>query len=195
LDRRSLNSFFLHIFCIAFLLTNIHCRYFTEEIPDKSGLVELNFIQPDGSRLDKEFWAKGKSILYFGFSHCPDMCPFALTNLGRAHLILGPLSKEFRFVFVTLDPERDAPNVLANYVKQFPGEKLHALSPSNESMKSIESLFNIVRKKVDNGSSYSIDHSNFIYVLDENLKQIAVYPGGISATELAKRLREMSDRN
>ena len=119
-------------------LLQLQCNLFVTESFDRSNLKNLNFTLPDGTSLDPKYWNKGKSVIYFGFSHCPDMCPFALTNFGRASMILGPLAREFRFVFITLDPERDAPSVLASYVNQFPGKNLQALSPANTSLLELE---------------------------------------------------------
>ncbi len=181
------------IACIIEIFGTLNCRNVLGKSDDRSELQSLKFVMPDGHVLPREFWTEGKSVIYFGFSHCPDMCPSALTNFGRAALILGPKAKNFRFVFITLDPDRDHPSLLANYVHQFPSEKLVALSPSLESLATVQSLFQIVRKKVESQAGYSIDHSNFIYVLDENLNQLAVYPGGTSATILAKSLREIDN--
>ncbi len=179
------------IFFILFFLGLFSCSPFTSP-NDKSEIEALKFTKPDGSQLDARFWRKGKSLIYFGFSHCPDMCPLALNTFGRTALILGPKSNDYRFIFVTLDAERDSPSLLANYVKQFPANRLIALSPSNQSLVELEKIFHILRKKVKDRDSYTIDHSNFIYLLDGNLNQIAIYPGGISAVTLANELRNIS---
>ncbi|WP_425324563.1 SCO family protein [Leptospira vanthielii] len=153
----------------------------------------LSFVNPDGSLLKPNFWSEKKSVLYFGFSHCPDMCPLALTNFGRASLILGEKSNRFRFIFVTLDPERDSPATLKNYVQNFPGKNLTALSPNAESLIKLTDLFGIVREKVGEGNNYRINHSNFIYVLDENLNTLTSFPGGVSGNALATKLRELAE--
>lgn len=121
------------------------------------------------------------------------MCPLALTNFGRASLILGEKSNRFRFIFVTLDPERDSPTTLKNYIQNFPGKNLTALSPNAESLSKLTDLFGIVREKVGEGKTYRIDHSNFIYVLDEDLNTLANFPGGVSANALATKLRELAE--
>ncbi|TGM56187.1 SCO family protein [Leptospira biflexa] len=152
----------------------------------------LGFVLPNGESIDPKFWKEKKSVLYFGFSHCPDMCPLALTNFGRASLILGEKAKDYRFVFITLDPERDSPSTLDKYVQNFPSKNLTALSPNVESLEALTSMFGIVREKVGEGKSYRIDHSNFIYVLDEKLNTIKTFPGGVSANALATELRKLS---
>ncbi|WP_246047094.1 SCO family protein [Leptospira ognonensis] len=176
-------------------MISVKCKLLTNVSDDRTPLENMSFTLPDGRSLDSKFWREGKSIIYFGFSHCPDMCPLALNQFARASLILGPLAKEFRFIFITLDPERDHPALLAGYVRQFPGKSLYALSPSNDSLHQIEGLFHVTSKKVKMQGSYTIDHSNFIYVLDEKLHQIKAYPGGISSVELANQLRVLAKSN
>lgn len=150
---------------------------------------QLGFVLPNGMSLDPKFWKEKKSVLYFGFSHCPDMCPLALTNFGRASLILGEKAKNFQFVFITLDPDRDSPATLEKYVQNFPSKNLTALSPNVASLVLLTKMFGIVREKVGEGNSYRIDHSNFIYVLDENQNSLKTFPGGVSANTLATELR------
>lgn len=147
-------------------------------------------MDPEGQLISSDFWKEKKSVIYFGFSHCPDMCPLALTNFGRTSLILGEKAKEFRFIFITLDPARDSPNVLKNYVNTFPGKQLTALSPSIDTLQRLQNDLGVVRKKIGNDSDYRIDHSNFIYVFDENGKPLSNYLGGLSANALANHLRE-----
>ncbi|WP_246052275.1 SCO family protein [Leptospira idonii] len=151
----------------------------------------MDFRSPEGDRLDPEFWKEKKKVLYFGFSHCPDMCPTALTSFGRASLILGDKANKYRFVFVSLDPERDSPEKLKTYVTGFPGKNLTALSPAPETMKKLHEVFPILHRKVNTNGSYMIDHTNLIFVIDEELNQIASIPGGVSATALAEKLREI----
>ncbi|MDF3819743.1 SCO family protein [Leptospira sp. 96542] len=152
---------------------------------------DLHFVNPSGEQVKPEFWSQKKSVLYFGFSHCPDMCPLALTNFGRASLILGEKAKNFQFVFISLDPERDSPSTLKNYIQMFPGKQLTAVSPDLETMNHLINLFGLVRKKSNDTEKYMIDHSNFIYVLDKDLSSLGNFPGGTSANVLATKLREM----
>ncbi|TGL15555.1 SCO family protein [Leptospira meyeri] len=177
------------VFILLVLTFSFFCKSKEDQI--KEEWKHLSFVKPDGGLLEPKFWSEKKSVLYFGFSHCPDMCPLALTNFGRASLILGEKSHRFRFIFVTLDPERDSPATLKNYIQNFPGKNLTALSPNAESLTKLTDLFGIVREKVGDGKNYRIDHSNFIYVLDEDLNTLANFPGGVSANALATKLREL----
>ncbi|WP_411823839.1 SCO family protein [Leptospira sp. 'Mane'] len=179
----------------AFVLVTFNCKNsFSSGDKLDDSFLDLKLVNPDGELLDPKFWTRKKSVLYFGFSHCPDMCPMALTNLGRASLILGDKNKDFQFVFITLDPDRDAPSTLKNYIGGFPGKNLTALSPDLESLGKIANIFGVISKKVKTNESYAIDHSNLIYVIDENLNQLMKLPGGTSATGIATSLRELDSR-
>ncbi|MDZ4726044.1 MAG: SCO family protein [Leptospira sp.] len=186
--------FYLHL-ALSLMCFTMNCHYLGDASRDKSEISHLKFTLPNGNLLSPEFWNKGYTVLYFGFSHCPDMCPLALTNFGRASLILGPLGNQVRFVFVTLDTERDNPTLLENYSKQFPGGKLVALSPTNESILRLGEIFGLINKKVNFGNSYTVEHSNFIYILDENINQIAALPGGTSANVISEQLRKIIIKN
>jgi len=179
----------------AFVLVAFNCKNsFSSGDKLDDSFLDLKLVNPDGELLNPKFWTRKKSVLYFGFSHCPDMCPMALTNLGRASLILGDKNKDFQFVFITLDPDRDAPSTLKNYIGGFPGKNLTALSPDLESLGKIADIFGVISKKVKTNESYAIDHSNLIYVIDENLNQLMKLPGGTSATGIATSLRELDSR-
>ncbi|TGM75654.1 SCO family protein [Leptospira levettii] len=178
--------FFIFIFFVSFACQSKN--ELNQEVWNR-----LGFVLPNGLSLNPKFLSEKKSVLYFGFSHCPDMCPLTLTNFGRASLILGERAKDFQFVFITLDPERDSPATLEKYVKNFPSKNLTALSPNVESLETLTKIFGIVKEKVGDGNSYRIDHSNFIYVLDQNQKTIKTFPGGVSANALATELRKISE--
>ncbi|BDA77503.1 hypothetical protein LPTSP3_g04330 [Leptospira kobayashii] len=197
MDRRDLKSllkskFWIYSALLFVFASVFHCKnQFSTGAKLPDSFLNLKLVNPEGQSLDPDFWTRKKSVLYFGFSHCPDMCPMALTNLGRASLILGDKGKDFQFVFITLDPDRDAPSTLKNYINGFPGKNLTALSPDLESLGKISDLFGVIAKKVKANESYAIDHSNLIYVIDENLNQLIKLPGGTSAQAIATSLREL----
>ncbi|MCZ8342575.1 MAG: SCO family protein [Leptospira sp.] len=168
------------------IITNTNC---TNNVLDTNHWEQYQFVTPEGKSLESSFWKSKKSVIYFGFSHCPDMCPLALTNFGKASMILGDKSGQFQFVFITLDPNRDSPELLNKYTKQFPGKNLIALSPSNQTLIQLKEDLGVIGRKVGDGKNYLMDHSNIIYVIDETGKSIANFPGGISANTLATKLR------
>lgn len=114
---------------------------------------------------DRDF--RGRFMLvYFGFTNCPDVCPAGLQVMAAALDKLGPKSARIAPVFVTLDPERDSPQVLADYLGSFPGTI--GLTGSVDAVQAAARAYRVYFKKVkDAGSSapYTIDHTSIIYLM------------------------------
>lgn len=126
---------------------------------------QLSLSDQYGQRRDlKDFQGK-VLILYFGFTQCPDVCPTALTRAVEVMKGLGPLSDQVQLLFVTLDPERDKPEMLQAYMQAFDARFL-ALTGSVSEVKKAADEFRIYFKKVPTGSSYTVDHSAVTYLLD-----------------------------
>jgi len=112
---------------------------------------------------------KGKAILlFFGYIHCPDVCPTTMLNLKQAMNLLGKRSDEVQVLFVTLDPERDSQEVLAKFVPSF-DSRFIGLRGSVAEINATAKVFKIFASKVqsEGGSDYTIDHSAGLYVFDK----------------------------
>jgi cytochrome oxidase Cu insertion factor (SCO1/SenC/PrrC family) len=114
---------------------------------------------------------KGKpTIIYFGFTYCPDVCPTSLLILQTALEQMGPeKAKKIRPVFMSVDPERDTPAVLKDYLGNV-GPEFIGLTGSVEQVAAAAKAFRVYHQKVPNkaGDSYTVDHSSIFYVLDRN---------------------------
>ncbi len=109
---------------------------------------------------------KGKVVmLYFGFVQCPDVCPTALARAVETKRLLGPDGDKLQLLFVTVDPERDAPEVLKNYMAAFDPSFL-ALYGSAERTRQTADHFKVYYRKVPTGSSYTMDHTATSYLFD-----------------------------
>ncbi|MBM9501921.1 SCO family protein [Leptospira sp. 201903071] len=131
-------------------------------------------------------------LVYFGFSHCPDMCPRALLDMSAAVQELGVAGNDLTPVFISVDPERDSPELLAKYVKQFPSERLVALTGNKNTLGVLQSAFGAVSKKVSNPSiegGYTVDHTVFLYIVDEQSRILATFPGGMDGKTIAKEVK------
>jgi protein SCO1/2 len=111
---------------------------------------------------------KGKVVVvFFGFTQCPDVCPTALTDLAEVKRLLGPQGDKLQGIFVSVDPERDTPEVLKAYMTNFdPG--FLALRPTAEQLPEVAKAFKIFYKKVEGPTptSYTMEHSAGSYVFD-----------------------------
>jgi protein SCO1/2 len=104
-------------------------------------------------------------LIFFGFVRCPDACPAELFKLALAMKRLGPLSEHVQVLFVTLDPERDTPQVLKGYVTAF-DPRFVGLTGSTADIDRTAMSFYVEYARVGRGADYTIDHSTSTFVLD-----------------------------
>jgi protein SCO1 len=109
---------------------------------------------------------RGKVVmLYFGFVQCPDVCPTALARANEVMAQLGAQAARVQLLFVTVDPERDTPALLREYMGAFnPG--FVALTGSAEQIKAAADEFRVYYRKVPTGSTYTMDHTALTYLFD-----------------------------
>ena len=106
-------------------------------------------------------------VLYFGFMNCPDVCPTTLAALRQAMIVLGPDAERVQVLFVTVDPERDTPALLEQYVKSF-DLRFGGLTGSLEEITAAAKQFKIFFAKSAGKApgTYSVDHSTQAYLID-----------------------------
>ena len=109
---------------------------------------------------------RGKAlVLLFGFAHCPDVCPTTLADIAGALKQLGPDAERVQVAMVTVDPERDTPEVLKKYVTAFDPRFL-GLRGDLAATKKVAGDFKIYFEKRKQGETYTVDHSAQSYVID-----------------------------
>jgi protein SCO1/2 len=113
---------------------------------------------------DRDF--RGRLMLvYFGYTHCPDACPTALQDMATALDDLGSRRQEVAALFITVDPERDTPSVMKDYVASF-GAGITGLSGSTEAVMAAARAYRVYFAKQPKADGYDMDHSSIIYVMD-----------------------------
>lgn len=121
---------------------------------------------------------KGKAVvLFFGFTHCPDVCPTTMADLKQAMTLMGDKSDEVQVLFVTVDPQRDTQEVLAQFVPSFDPRFIGLWGSLQETAETLGN-FKIYYSKVkgNNQNDYTIDHSAGMYAFDKTGK-IRLYMG------------------
>ena len=109
---------------------------------------------------------RGKAVvLFFGFTQCPDVCPTTLVDISNSLKKLGPDAERVQVLFVTVDPERDTPKVLAEYVAAF-DPRIVALRGDAAATQRVAKEFKIYYEKRKQGDGYTVDHSAQSYVVD-----------------------------
>jgi protein SCO1/2 len=140
-------------------------------------------------RTDKDF--RGKlTLVYFGFTYCPDVCPTDLQNIGLALDRLGESAERVQPLFITVDPERDTPEHLKDYVPMF-HPRLIGLTGNAAAIRSASDAYKVYYAKVPNerGDDYTIDHTAYIYLMGVDGNYIGFFPPGTSPDRLAEMLR------
>jgi protein SCO1/2 len=143
---------------------------------------------------DEDF--RGKLLLiYFGYTYCPDVCPTDLQQIGLAIDGLGAEAEAVQPLFITLDPERDTAGHLADYVPLF-HPQLIGLTGSAEQIRRVALAYKVYYAKYPPDSpDYVIDHSAFIYLVDEAGKYIGFFPPGTTADRMIEIITpHLSDR-
>jgi len=130
-------------------------------------------------------------LVYFGFTTCPDICPTDLQAIGLAMDRLGADAGDVQPLFITLDPERDTREHLADYVTMF-HPRLLGLTGSAEAVRSAADAYRVYYKRVDfdkGDGYYTVDHSAFIYLMDRDGKYLGFFPPGTSAEKMVEMIR------
>jgi protein SCO1/2 len=129
---------------------------------------------------------KGKVVaVFFGFTQCPDACPTALAQIADLIRRLGPDGARVQGIFVTVDPQRDTPEVLAQYVKAF-HPSLIALRGTPREVEKTAKEFRVyygLNRKPGDGGSYTVDHSATIFVFDPRGRARLLYSSSFDRGE------------
>ena len=135
---------------------------------------------------------KGKwTLVYFGYTHCPDACPTALNDISIALEDLGAQRDAVRPVFITVDPERDTPEALKAYVTSFDAPIL-ALTGTPEQVAQAAKGYRVYyAKHPEAGGDYSMDHSSVIYVMDPQGRFTASFTHESTPEQIAERLKKL----
>jgi cytochrome oxidase Cu insertion factor (SCO1/SenC/PrrC family) len=140
-------------------------------------------------RTDTDF--RGKLMLvYFGFSFCPDVCPTDLMTIGQAVDKLGPDGDALQPLFVTVDPDRDTPAHLADYVPSF-HSRLLGLTGDAAQIRDAARLYRVYYAKVaiEGAAEYTVDHSGFIYLMDRDGKYLGFFPPGTPSDRMVEVIK------
>ncbi len=133
---------------------------------DAAGRYRL--VDSTGALFDRASLKGQPYLTYFGYTHCPDMCPAMLGKLTRARAKIGKDGQDLRIVFITIDPERDTPERLASFIAQTSGPVI-ALTGSPETIgKVADSAAVFVKRIPQPDGSYMIEHTTSVFIYDRD---------------------------
>lgn len=132
-------------------------------------------------------------LLYFGYTHCPDVCLLTLADLTRINQQIGSAASNFRYVFISVDGQRDTPQILASYFEQRDVQQfMIGLSGNDATLAQIASDYNLQYElhtdEIDASGSYPVDHTASIFLLDREGHLITVFAYGTSPQTISDYL-------
>jgi protein SCO1/2 len=160
------------------------------ELPLASIGGPFTLVGSDGKPFSSSQLAGRPFAIFFGFTHCPDVCPVTLARLAKLRRALGKGDKAFEIVFVSVDPERDGPAEVGTYAKAF-ATPIIGLTGSPAQIEQVKKSYGIFSAKVAQaGGGYSVDHTATTLLMDKAGKFVAtIAPDEPDATALDKLRR------
>jgi protein SCO1/2 len=129
-------------------------------------------------------------LVFFGFTHCPDVCPTTLFEVSEIFRRLGPDADKAAALFITVDPERDTPAVMKDYLANF-DPHLRGLTGETQAVEAVLKAYRVYQKKVPlDGGGYTMDHTALVYLMDKEGKFVAPFNVKRGADAAAAELRK-----
>ena len=147
--------------------------------------------QTGATRTEKDLLGH-PSVVYFGFTYCPDVCPTELINIAGALDQLGPAAKQVRAYFITVDPERDTQAVMADFVGNL-GGGIIGLTGTPEQIAQAARAYRVYYQKAKPKAdgAYTVDHSGFVYIMDSQGRYAAHLGPNAAPEKIADKLRAL----
>ena len=147
----------------------------------------FELVDDSGAAVTDRSFGDRHLLIFFGYSFCPDVCPTELSRMASALDRLDPADVEqLQPLFVTIDPERDTPEVMSEYVELFHPD-IVGLTGSEEQIAEVARAYRVFYAKVDTGDPdyYLMDHSSFTYLMAPDGSNVAVFPYDTPPDEMA----------
>ena len=161
--------------------------------PEAREIASFSLIDHNSAVFDNSVLKDRWSFIFFGYTHCPDVCPTTLSILNSVAQKLGDLDEDIRFVFLSVDPERDTPEQLAQFVSYFNADFI-GVTGTPEGIEQITRQLGVlhIRAQPEEGASgYLVDHSASVFLFDPDGRYHAVFSPPLSADAIAGDFKKM----
>jgi protein SCO1/2 len=161
-------------------------------LPQPRPVPEVSLVDQSGKPFTNQNLEGHPTLLFFGFTHCPDVCPTTLARL--AQVVKTANVPDLKVLLVSVDPERDTPELLARYVHAFSPD-FGGVTGKPEQIERFAKEFGVAIAKVDlGGGEYTVDHSAVVSLLDRKGQRVALFTPPYEVAPVAADLHNVADR-
>ena len=150
----------------------------------------FSLTAPDGMTVTDQTYRGKWLLVYFGYTFCPNTCPTTLLEIATALERLGPNAAKVQPIFITVDPKRDTPDVMAKYTQSF-DPRIIGLTGSPAQIAAVAreyGVYYVAHKSGDGVNDYTMDHSTYLYVMDPGGEFVQAFDADTPADRIADRL-------
>ncbi|MGQ0740701.1 MAG: SCO family protein [Alphaproteobacteria bacterium] len=149
----------------------------------------FSLVDQNGARRTEADFRGKYMLVFFGFTHCPDVCPTTLAVISDALDRLGAAGRNIIPIFITVDPERDTPEAMKSYLESF-GPRFVGLTGSQEEIANVARAYRVYYAKRPFEGGYAVDHSSVIYLMGRDGKFLANYALELGPEAIAADIRK-----
>lgn len=155
---------------------------------DIGGAFDL--IDQDGKAVTQDDYANAYKLVFFGFTHCPSICPTELKKITLVMNELGETANRITPIFITVDPARDTPEQIKSYLKDY-HPKMVGLTGSQEQIDAVGMAYRVYAKKIEAEfmEGYMMDHSAFTYLMSPDNRLVAIFASTDTAQSIAENIK------
>jgi protein SCO1/2 len=162
--------------------------------PQARALPPFTLVDTRGAPVSPATLRGHPTLVFFGFTHCPDVCPTTLALLAsvQKQAVKDENLKNLKIALISVDPERDTPEQLGRYIASFGGDFIGLTGDASEIVKATRS-FGVAAARVDlGGGNYTMDHSAAVFALDSQARIVAVFTPPLSAAALTRDVARLA---
>ena len=150
----------------------------------------FTLVNQQGRTVTDETFRGRWMLVFFGFTHCPDVCPTALNDMSAVLTELGTASDKLQPIFITVDPERDTVGAMSQYVANF-DPRIVTLTGTPEQIAQAAKAYRVYYKKVPQSDDYTMDHTGILYLMDPQGRFMTHFTPNTPPADMAARIRKL----
>jgi protein SCO1/2 len=156
---------------------------------------DFTLINQNGETVTQASYADKPKVMFFGFTFCPDVCPTSMFELAEWMNQLGPAADNLHYIFVTVDPERDTPEVLKEYIGSF-SDNIQGLTGTPEQVEAAVKAYRVFARQValDRGG-YTMDHTASLFLMNKENQLVGTIAYGEDSETAVAKLRRLAGAN